>query len=346
MKPIVIIEKTDHFFVLSFDYHPVVVELVKTLPQRRYDVQNRQWYIPSSVMTAAEINVILSRIAIVKIPSLSSTAIPKEYFEHLERRRYSSNTIRNYTHHFQKFLKYIGGIGNISEQSILEYTHHIAIDGKKSNTYQNMAINAIRFYQVVILGKSMPRLATRPKREKKLPCVLSETEVIALLKTIANQKHYCILSLIYSAGLRISEAISLEIRDIDAERGVIQIRQAKGKKDRQVPLSQRLYKHILEYISCFQPRKYLFEGQAGENYSARSIQNIFARACHDAGIVKEATVHTLRHSFATHLLEKGTDLRIIQEILGHSSSKTTEIYTHVSTKLIGKIHSPFDTMDL
>lgn len=162
--------------------------------------------------------------------------------------------------------------------------------------------------------------------KKCLPTVLSEQEVAAILGQIENIKHKCILSLIYSAGLRISEAIHLELRDIDRTRGLITIRQSK--------------------LEAHKPRKYLFEGQSGGLYSDRSIQNILKNACHKAGITKHTTVRTLRHSFATHLLEKGTDLRYIQEILGHSSSKTTEIYTHVSKKMIGTIRSPFDDLDI
>lgn len=148
----------------------------------------------------------------------------------------------------------------------------------------------------------------------------------AILGQIENIKHKCILSLIYSAGLRISEAIHLKLHDIDRTRGLITIRQSK--------------------LEAHRPRKYLFEGQSGGLYSDRSIQNILKNACHKAGITKHTTVRTLRHSFATHLLEKGTDLRYIQEILGHSSSKTTEIYTHVSKKMIGTIRSPFDDLDI
>lgn len=182
--------------------------------------------------------------------------------------------------------------------------------------------------------------------KKRLPTVLSEQEVAAILGQIENIKHKCILSLIYSAGLRISEAIHLELRDIDRTRGLITIRQSKGKKDCLVPLSPKINTLLNTYLEAHKPRKYLFEGQSGGLYSDRSIQNILKNACHKAGITKHTTVHTLRHSFATHLLEKGTDLRYIQEILGHSSSKTTEIYTHVSKKMIGTIRSPFDDLDI
>jgi integrase/recombinase XerD len=182
--------------------------------------------------------------------------------------------------------------------------------------------------------------------KKSLPTVLSEQEVAAILGQLENIKHKSILSLIYSAGLRISESIHLELRDIDRSRGLLTIRQSKGKKDRYVPLSPKINALLTTYIEAYKPRKYLFEGQSGGLYSDRSIQNVFGKACEKAGITKHVTVHTLRHSYATHLLENGTDLRYIQEILGHSSSKTTEIYTHVSKKMIGAIRSPFDDLEI
>ncbi|PKK88255.1 MAG: integrase [Candidatus Wallbacteria bacterium HGW-Wallbacteria-1] len=214
-----------------------------------------------------------------------------------------------------------------------------------SDSYQNMAINAIKFYVKTVQGKHMPDLSLRPRKTKRLPVVLAKQEVSDIIEKISNKKHKLIISLIYSAGLRISEAVNLQITNIDPIRGIILIAQSKGKKDRQVPLSEKLYSMIEMYLNEFQPKRYLFEStRPGIKYSVKSIQNIFSTACQKAGIEKHATVHTLRHSFATHLLESGTDLRIIQEILGHSSSKTTEIYTHVSTSTISKIRSPFDEL--
>jgi len=205
----------------------------------------------------------------------------------------------------------------------------------------------VKFYYEKVLERPVEKyFVPRPRKEKKLPEVLSEEEVTRILKQINNLKHKCIIYLIYSAGLRISEAINLKINELDYSRSTITIKQAKGKKDRIVPLSKKIKLVINEYLNSYKPKIYLFEGQTGGTYSAKSIQNIFHSACEKAEIKKKATVHTLRHSFATHLLEKGTDLRIIQEILGHSSSKTTEIYTHVSTKTIGLVRSPLDAPDI
>ena len=186
----------------------------------------------------------------------------------------------------------------------------------------------------------------RPRSEHKLPNVLSEEEVMRIINNVQNIKHKAILLTIYSAGLRISEAVNLKIADIDSSRHLILIKGAKGKKDRNSLLSEKLLVYLRKYFLMYKPKVWLFEGQYGDQYSETSIQHIFRKACNDAKIIKKATVHTLRHSFATHLLEHGTDLRYIQELLGHSSSKTTEIYTHITHKGMEQIKSPLDNLDI
>ena len=186
----------------------------------------------------------------------------------------------------------------------------------------------------------------RPFQDKKLPSVLSIEEVKSIIESIDNLKHKCIIQLIYSAGLRISELTNLKIKDIDKNRKQIFVRGGKGKKDRQTVLSEKILEQLRKYYIQYQPKEYLFEGQLGGAYSERSIQQIFQEALRNANVKKHATVHSLRHSFATHLLEAGTDLRYIQSLLGHSSSKTTEVYTHITTKGFDKIKSPLDNFDL
>jgi len=161
-----------------------------------------------------------------------------------------------------------------------------------------------------------------------------------------NLKHKCIISLAYSAGLRLGEVINLKLLDIDSKRNYIIVRQGKGKKDRYSLLSARVLELLRIYFKAYQPKEFLFEGQFGGPYSATSIHNILKAAVEKAGIKKRVTVHTLRHSFATHLLERGTDIRYIQELLGHQSSRTTEIYTHMTQKGLGKIKSPLDNLEI
>lgn len=185
----------------------------------------------------------------------------------------------------------------------------------------------------------------RPSKEKKLPVVFSQEEVMRLLQSVKNLKHRLILMLVYSAGLRVSEIVKLKVGDIDAKRHLIHIKGAKGRKDRYTLLSDVALEELRNYWKEYKPNGWLFQGAKPDKHiSPRTVEAIFEHAVEQTRIRKKVSVHTLRHSFATHLLESGTDLRYIQELLGHKSSKTTEIYTHVSTKDLGKIKSPLDSL--
>jgi integrase/recombinase XerD len=267
----------------------------------------------------------------------------------LEIARYSTNTIGTYLNATKLFFQHHAAKNpkDISAADIEAYQHELATTRKVSNSYLNQVVNALRYYYKDVLGDAYRvKFIERPRGERKLPKVLSEQEVAAILKAPTNLKHRCILMLIYSAGLRLGELIALERTDIIPERKQVLIRGGKGGKDRVSLLSEKLLALLQEYLTSYAPRHYLFEGPQGAKYSDTSVQQVFKQAKKKAGITAPATVHTLRHSFATHLLENGTDLRYIQTLLGHSSSKTTEIYTHVSTKAIGKIRSPLDYLDL
>jgi site-specific recombinase XerD len=209
----------------------------------------------------------------------------------------------------------------------------------------NQVFNALRFlyvelYKMPFAIGSIPR----PRKEKRLPVVLDKSEALRIFDAVENLKHKTILMLIYSAGLRVGEAVRLRIEDVDSTRRLIHLKGAKGKKDRYTLLSDVVLERLREYYKEYKPKEYLFEGAVGRKHLAeRSVQSVFERAAKAAGIRKPVSVHSLRHSFATHLLESGVDLRYIQELLGHSSSKTTEVYTHVSQKTLGKIVSPLDS---
>ena len=250
---------------------------------------------------------------------------------------------------FTDFINYYSkkDLLEISEEDIKKYLLYLVEKRKVSASYQNQVINAIKFYYEKVCGrKKLPYITIdRPFQDKILPTVLSEEEVMRILNSVTNIKHKAILLTIYSAGLRISEVINLKVADIDSSRKAIIIKGAKGKKDRNSILSDKLLLFLREYFKLYKPKMWLFEGQTGEQYSDSSIQAIFRDACYKAKIQKKATVHTLRHSFATHLLERGTDLRYIQELLGHSSSKTTEIYTHITHKGMEQVKSPLDNLE-
>ena len=185
----------------------------------------------------------------------------------------------------------------------------------------------------------------RSKKERRLPDVLSQQEVFRLLEAVGNAKHRVIMLLVYSAGLRVGEVVRLKPGDINKDRNLIHVRQSKGKKDRYTVLSQVALEALNMYVEKERPEKWLFVGsQPGRHLTESAVQKVFDKAKEKAGIMKDVSVHTLRHSFATHLLESGTDLRYIQELLGHASTKTTEIYTHVSKRDIGRIQSPLDSL--
>jgi site-specific recombinase XerD len=267
----------------------------------------------------------------------------------LEIARYSPRSIQTYINATKQFFLHFPNKhpNDIRTEDIEAYQHHLAAVRKVSNSYLNQVVNAVRYYYKDVLDdRSRVRFIERPRRERKLPSVLSEEEVTAILRSVDNLKHQCILMLIYSAGLRLGELVGLRRSDIIPERKQIVIRGAKGRKDRISVLSPKVLERLNIYLDEYRPKEFLFEGQNGGCYSDTSVQAIFKTAKAKSGISAPATVHTLRHSFATHLLEKGTDLRYIQTLLGHSSSKTTEIYTHVSTKALGKIRSPLDDLDL
>lgn len=273
--------------------------------------------------------------------------VPKEYLKSLEVKRYSINTIKSYMSMFSEFINYFNDkeLNDITEDEIKGFQLHLIKDKNISISYQNQSINAIKFYYENVLSRNKKIYnLERPKRESKLPVVLSKEEVNDIFKQVDNLKHQCILNLIYSAGLRISEVVNLKIKDIDSKRMLIHIRDGKGKKDRFSLLSERILLILRDYYLEYKPKVYIFEGQKGGMYSVRSIEKVFKNALNKTKIKKDATVHTLRHSFATHLLESGTDIRYIQELLGHSSSRTTEIYTHVTTKGLSNIKSPFDSI--
>ncbi|MBK6370617.1 MAG: tyrosine-type recombinase/integrase [Flavobacteriales bacterium] len=267
----------------------------------------------------------------------------------LEIARYSTNTINTYLSATKQLFQHFPTQrpDEIRTEDIEAYQHHLASTRKVSNSYLNQVVNAVRYYYKDVLGEPQRvKFIERPRGERKLPKVLSEEKVAAILKAVDNTKHKCILMLIYSAGLRLGELLALERTDIIPERKQVLIRGGKGGKDRITLLSEKMLALLTVYLDRYRPRTYLFESPEGGMYSATSVQMVFKRAKKKAGVTAPATVHTLRHSFATHLLENGTDLRYIQTLLGHASSKTTEIYTHVSTKAIGKIRSPLDNLDV
>ncbi len=265
----------------------------------------------------------------------------------LESLRYSKSTLRSYLGMFRAFLKYTYPLPlhQIQLKQVQEYHQHLIRTKNISRSYQNQSINAIKFYAERVLGHDRQYVdLERPRKAERLPQVLSIGEVQAILKHTKNLKHKAMLTTLYSAGLRMGELLNLKPSDIDSQSMRIWVREGKGVKDRLTVLSPLLLALLRRYYLAYVPKDYLFEGSSGGCYSASSVSRVLSRAVKKSGIKKKITPHTLRHSFATHLLENGTNLRYIQTLLGHTSPKTTEIYTHVMVGKLDEVKSPLDLM--
>lgn len=280
--------------------------------------------------------------------SPEQTSALNAYRRWLSHRRYSESTIKTYTGMIRVFLKESGDrqLCTITNDDIVDYIYTHVVDKGFSFAYQNQMVSALKlFFRVVTNSEINIEAIRRPRPEHRLPSVLSREEVKQVITAPANIKHRTMLSLIYACGLRRGELLSLKPGDIDSRRRLLIVRQSKGNRDRVVPISGKVIEMLREYYRSYRPKTWLFEGErAGQQYSPASLQKVLKQSVRKAGINKPVTLHWLRHSYATHLLESGTDLRYIQELLGHKSSKTTEIYTHVSVSSIQKIKSPFDDL--
>tara|TARA_B110000285_G_C15024859_1_gene563580 strand:+ start:96 stop:1241 length:1146 start_codon:yes stop_codon:yes gene_type:complete len=273
---------------------------------------------------------------------------PEAFLQKLELKRYSMNTARTYIAMFERFINAHNesDLLSINEEQIRLYLQGM-VQEKRSDSYINQMINSIKFFYEVVM--EMPNRfysIERPRKKESLPKVISTEEVQSIIKNTNNIKHKCIVSLLYSAGLRRGELLNLKIEDIDSKRMVINVKNGKGGKDRITILSPSVLEELRFYYKVWKPKIYLFEGEKGAKYSGTSVLRIIQKAAIKAGLKKRISPHVLRHSFATHLLESGTDLRYIQVLLGHSSTKTTEIYTQVATNNIRSIISPIDSLNL
>ena len=273
---------------------------------------------------------------------------PESFLLKLELKHYAFNSCKSYISLFEVFINHhkTKELNLINENDIRLYLQSL-VQQNKSDSYINQMINSIKFYYEIVL--EMPNRfykLERPIKKQPLPKVISLEEVKALINVTNNLKHKCIISLLYSAGLRRSEILNLKLEDIDSKRMVITIIDSKRNKDRLTILSLSVLEKLRCYVKEYKPKVYLFEGKKGKQYSAESVVKIVRNAAIKAKINKRVTPHMLRHSFATHLLENGTSLRYIQSLLGHNSSKTTEIYTQVATNHLKLIKSPIELLNL
>ena len=355
---------------LQFYPHKVIQALIKELPEPKWSQEHNMVYVKNTPQNLSAIFNKFKGVAWVnckyffknkpvnthgdqagdtswvarrKLPE-GYKLCPPEYLQKLELKKYAQSTIGTYVPCFERFMNYYKDqdVNSLNETHIRAYLAEL-VRKKASNSALNQAVNAIKFYYEVVLD--MPNRfydIERPRPEQKLPKVLAKEEVMALIDKTNNIKHRCIVELLYSAGLRRSELVNLKIGDIDSKRMAIRVEGAKGNKDRYTLLSARLLADLREYFTKWRPKRYLFEGSEGETYSAESVAKIVKEAARKARIHQPVSPHILRHSFATHLLEAGTNLRHIQVLLGHNSSKTTEIYTHVANTDFGTLKNPLD----
>lgn len=277
--------------------------------------------------------------------------VPQEYLKHLKSKNYSPNTIQNYYIAFFNFIFYCqhleSNIDDVSPGQVNDIVLKIASHNCHSTSTTHLMINAVLYYYKNVLNKPEYKCQIhRPQKEKNLPKVISKEEIEKILNACTNIKHKAMLSLLYACGLRAGEIINLKVLEIDSKRMIITISKGKGSKDRTVMLSEKLLLMLKKYYILYKPTTYLFEGQYGDQYTVSSLRQVLNDICKKSGFQQKATLHWLRHSFATHLLEAGTDIRYIQQLLGHSSTKTTEIYTYVSTKHISQIKSPLDSLNV
>ncbi len=339
---------------------PEDLSTIRSIPGRRWEPDRRCWVIPEPdrAIERLEARFGADRIVVLGAPGGTGPSGPTSsggdglarVRDALLLRGYSPRTRKAYLGHVRRFLQWTGGglDGLPADPTALAERYIVELIGSRraSRAYHSQLVSALRFLLETVLGE--PRLALavpRPKAESTLPAVLAPVEVAQILAAPVNLKHRALLMLLYSSGLRVSELVRLRPEDVDAERGLLRVRRGKGAKDRYTLLAERALDVVEMYRAAIPSETWLFPGaREGRHLTSRSVQKIVARAARRAGVPKHVTPHTLRHSFATHLLEGGTNLRIIQELLGHASSRTTERYTHVAKSTFEAVRSPLDNL--
>ena len=347
------IYQEDNTLIVHLPYSPEHVRKMRTVSSRRWDANRKVWIIPYTDQIENTLKQLFPR-AIFELDK----ALPvskwdlenqiKTFDQELRLKHRAVKTRKNYRFHIRNFLTFINKHPQqASDQDIRNYLLFLIDDKQVSKSYINQATNAILFfYRHVIKDERIIKDVSHPSKDHKLPFVLGKQAVFRLLNTSQNTKHRALLMLVYASGLRVGEVVRLLPEDLDIERGFIRIRGAKGRKDRYTILSQTAWEAVQTYQKEYDIYKWLFPGaRKGRHLTERTAQKVLADLREKARIPKTTTPHTLRHSFATHLLEEGVDIRYIQALLGHSSPKTTQIYTHVSKKALGRIRSPLDTPD-
>jgi integrase/recombinase XerD len=370
------INETDGRLVIKFTgrYDEEWIRELNGFGRPFYDANRKEWLLPwsqlavdslSDYFSSRDVEVIVKKREVTgvlkelrdeqsrevrgRIPGESAMEAINLVRRYLEEKRYSKRTAMSYLSQLELFFKYYNDKDpfDIDEEDVSAFIDNHILGLGYSASYQNIMISAIKMYYSLCEERRM-NLGSfeRPRRSRALPKVFSKEEVMKIFSVTRNNKHKLILWLTYSCGLRRSEVINIKLTDLDTDRGVLHIREGKGNIDRMVPISKKVWDKINVYIKGYEPVTYLFEGQTGGKYSVESVYSVFKQSLKRAGIQKDVGIHCLRHSYATHLHESGLDIRYIQELLGHKSTRTTEIYTHVSRRNLFAIRSPIEDMEI
>lgn len=352
---------------LHFPYHFEFKEHLKGFRAVRWSKTQRCFYLRHSEITLQQLERHLGAWGPVMLvyepesleerkndPPKKGVKLPKDkeellrfYKNYLQGKRYSESTLRVYTGFIKDFLRFHTNADpeTLDGESVRLFIEWAVVKFKYSISTHRQMVSALKHFAFFYPKCSIdPEALSRPKRQRKLPVVLSMEEVMRLLQVTRNLKHKAILALLYSSGLRIGELIDLKLNAFDFERKQLHIKYGKGKKDRYTQLADSVMPLLKTYYDAYMPKDYFIEGQGGGRYSATSVRAFLKQSCKLAGIRKPVSPHTLRHSYATHLLESGTGLRFIQELLGHSKPETTMVYTHVSSQHLADIRSPLDVL--
>lgn len=333
---------------IQFDNDPTLTKrLRERFPSAKWSQTQKAWYLPDLPTLREIFNIPLANPGSLAYQHIDPTNQPafQRFQEQLRLKGYSTNTLKTYSTEFAQLLYILNTtpVESLDAERIRSYFLYCTDKLKLSESRLHSRINAIKFYfeQVLHREKIFAEIP-RPKKPSILPKVIDKSDILKMLQVTENDKHRLMLSLCYGMGLRVSEIVKLKIEHIDSKRMQVLISGAKGKKDRYVNLPEMVLQDLRAYYLAYKPKSYLFEGQYGTQYSVRSVQMVFKNAIKKAKINKKVGIHSLRHSYATHLMEHGTDLTFIQKLLGHNNIKTTQIYTHVSKRQLANIKSPLD----
>ncbi len=340
-----------------------LTDILNSFKECQWISEKRIWILPNNEKTINQLRQLLyfnsiqyqiknsTNLTIINPEQHKRQSVPKRiplnFLEIMNYKGYSEKTISLYAAQIDHFLDYFKDqdISKLSNEQISKYLHELLESYHYSKSFRNQIINSIRKFLEFQYNRHIDNsFIPKSSMDASLPNTLSLNEIRSIIIATKNPKHRTIMTVIYSTGIRLSEATNIMLEDIDLVRKIILIK--KGKKERIIPMSILLHKQLINYITTYTPCQYLFEGWHGKKYSNRSVQKILKASIELAGIDKRITINTLRHSFASHLLQQGTDIRIIQEILGHESHRTTEVYAKISKANIGNIQNPIDFMDL